>query len=148
MTKHKRYTRRRNKVHRVSKRKSTSRRPKRNIRSASLILRKKIGGRDVGYELTDFFDPDLDFAIERDVYTEFRDNVTQEEKNRIRVYSLLNNLNRRITRNPNNPRINVWNELAENINIALDNDNDAKIREFANQYDIARGIEIHPMEIE
>jgi hypothetical protein len=137
-------------MYRASRRKSTSRRPKRNRRSASLILRKKNGGRDMGYERTDFFDPDLDFAIERDVYTEFRDNVTQEEKNRIRVYSLLNNLNRRITRNPNNPRINVWNELVEKINIALDDHNDAKIREFAIQYDTARGInqqDVHPMEI-
>ena len=153
MTKHKRYTRRRNKLRRVSTRKSTSRRLKRNRRSASLIVRKKNGGRSLGYEVTDFFDPELDFAIERDVYTDFRNDTTQEEKNRIRVYSLLNNLNRRITRNPNNPRINVWNELVGSINIAMNDDNDAKIREFANQYNAARGVDVeqpdsHPMEIE
>jgi hypothetical protein len=153
MTKHKRYTRRRNKLHRVSRRKSTARRLKRNRRSASLIVRKKNGGRSLGYEVTDFFDPELDFAIERDVYTDFRNDTTQEEKNRIRVYSLLNNLNRRISRNPNNPRINVWNELVGSINIAMNDDNDAKIREFANQYNAARGVGVeqpdsHPMEIE
>jgi hypothetical protein len=128
-----------NKVYRISRKKSTARKQHKNIFSESLILKKEIGGRPK-YQPTDFFDPDLDFALERDIYTNFRNDATLEEINRIRVYSLLNNLNRRINNYSDNVRINVWNELVENINRSLNDGNNDEIREIANQYNNARYI--------
>jgi hypothetical protein len=134
MTKHKHPTRRRNKLHRASKRRSKTRRSK--TRRSSLI--KRIGGNNsMNYEPRDFFDPDLDTALERS-FNRGNDVVTQEEQNTLRLYSLLSNLTRRISGHPDNPRISVWNELFNYVNTILENDDIDAITRIANKYDNAR----------
>ena len=148
MTKHKHSTRRRNKLHTASTRRPKTRRPKtrrpktrrpkiNRYSSSSLILRKRIGGSSsINYEPRDLFDPNLDTTLERSVYTDYE--VTQEERNRYRLYSLLTNLGRRIHMYPDNPRISVWNELFNHVDTVLLNDDIDAITRIANEYDNAR----------
>ena len=127
------YSRRRNALNR---RKQTQRRTKRNTRSKNQ-RRRRTGGESTSiYNPMDFFDPTLDSFLERSMFTDARNDATEEQINRMRVASLRYNLEKRIRENPDHPRVGVWNRLLEE---SITNNN-AEIRKIASNYDNARSI--------
>ena len=128
------YSRRRNALNR---RKQTQRRTKRNTRSKN--QRRRTGGESTSiYNPMDFFNPTLDSFLERSMFTDARDDATEEQINRMRVAGLRYNLGKRIRENPDHPRVGVWNRLLEE---SMNNNND-EIRKIASNYDNARSMYI------